>query len=386
MDCAQRAALADLLPVIPRPEREVDHVVVRVLRLDRLVDGDRAVDVLLVPEARDQQHGHLQRLGSQDFVDRLPAPEGVVARMRHDLRPEAHLVQTAPPAKLPGRARLHEHVVVVEVARIPLRLRLARRLLLVDVGHILLAKRPIVEPIVAHPPVDHRVHRHRDLQRRVRMHQRHQRQETVVGNAEDSDLAVRLGNVLHQPFDGVVGVGRVVDRRRIQRPVQRPVHHIVALGAVLAANVLHHPDVAAVHDHVGGVVISVERSPQMRADAVGRQHIGAVGRAGEEDRRLLRSFGDQDDGMQFHAVPHGNHDLAALVIESISRRHKVRRSLARQGGVALRFGSALGAGIRAGRKHPQSERPDQGEGNREPQAKCRQRHATTSPAKGVRTE
>ena len=54
-------------------------------------------------------------------------------------------------------------------------------------------------------------------------------------------LPLRLRNVLHQPVDGVVGVGRLVHRRRILRPVQRPVHHVVALRAVLAANILRPP-------------------------------------------------------------------------------------------------------------------------------------------------
>ena len=73
-------------------------------------------------------------------------------------------------------------------------------------------------------------------------------------------LPLLSGNVLHQPVDGVVGVGGVIDRRRIQRPVQRPVHHVVALGAVLAAHVLHHADVAAFDDDVGGVVVAVRAS------------------------------------------------------------------------------------------------------------------------------
>jgi hypothetical protein len=96
-----------------------------------------------------------------------------------------------------------------------------------------------------------------DFQRRVRIHQRHQRQKAVVGNAQDADLAVALRNVLHQPVDGVVGVGGVIDRRGILRPVQGAVHHVVAFGAVFAANVLHHADVAAFDDHVGGVVVAI---------------------------------------------------------------------------------------------------------------------------------
>ena len=73
-------------------------------------------------------------------------------------------------------------------------------------------------------------------------------------------LPLRLGNILHQPVDGVVGVGGMIDRRRILRAVQRAVHHVVALRAVLAAHVLHHADVAALDDHIGGVVVAVAGS------------------------------------------------------------------------------------------------------------------------------
>jgi hypothetical protein len=37
----------------------------------------------------------------------------------------------------------------------------------------------------------------------------------------------------------------MVDRGRISRPVQRPIHDVVALGSVLAAHILNHPNVAA---------------------------------------------------------------------------------------------------------------------------------------------
>ena len=169
-------------------------------------------------------------------------------------------------AQFACRAGAHVLVVVVEVRRPPLVLRVvvARPFLLVDVGHVLLAEGAVVKPVVAHPAVHHGVHGHGNLQRRVRMDHRHQGQKPVVGDAQDADLAVALGNILHQPVDGVVGVGRLVHGRRILRPVQGPVHHVVALGAVLAADVLDHADVAALHDHVGGVVIAVEDVPGAR--------------------------------------------------------------------------------------------------------------------------
>ena len=105
----------------------------------------------------------------------------------------------------------------------------------------------------------------------MRIDQGHQRQKAIVGNTEDADFAVALGNVFDQPVDRVVGVGRVIDRRRVQRPTQRPVHDIVAFRAVLAADVRDNPNVAAFDNHFGGVVIAVEDWTKVRAGRVTRQ-------------------------------------------------------------------------------------------------------------------
>ena len=80
---------------------------------------------------------------------------------------------------------------------------------------VLLAEGAVVKPVVAHPAVHHRVHRNRDLERRMRIHQRHQRQKAIVRDSKDADFAVALGDILHQPVDGVVGIGGMIDRRGI---------------------------------------------------------------------------------------------------------------------------------------------------------------------------
>ena len=43
------------------------------------------------------------------------------------------------------------------------------------------------------------------------------------------------------------------------------IHHVVALGAVLAADVLDDADVASADDGLDGVVVAVERRAEMRA-------------------------------------------------------------------------------------------------------------------------
>jgi hypothetical protein len=249
-------------------------------------------------------------------------------------------------AQFAGRSGLHVGLEVVEVAGHPLRHVASGRFLLEDVRHVLLTKGSIVEPVVAHPAVDHRVHRHSNLERRMRMIERHQRQESVVGDAEYTDLAVALGNVLHQPVNGVVRVGRFVDRSGVLRTVDRPVHHEVAFGSILAPNVLDHTDVAVLDDHVGRIVVPFENRPQMSAGSMAGQHGGVIRSPRQQHSGMLRAVGfderlrQQDHRVQLHAIAHRDHNVAPLVVENRRRRRELRRSLAGIVGILCRLSSA----------------------------------------------
>ena len=113
---AERAGVFDLLTVVPGAHHEEELVVGGVFGLDRLLDGDGAVDVLLVPERVDEQRGDGERLFGEDLVERLVAPEGVIRGMRGDLVPEADLLHAALFGELAGGAGAHPHIVVVVVA------------------------------------------------------------------------------------------------------------------------------------------------------------------------------------------------------------------------------------------------------------------------------
>jgi hypothetical protein len=159
----------------------------------------------------------------------------------------------------------------------------------------------------------------------------HQDQEPRVRGADHADPAVRLRDVLHQPVDGVPGVGRVVDGGRIQRPAQRAVHHVFALRAVLAADVLEDPDVAREgHDVVGRRDHRLQAGTRRAAGGL----VGVVGRAGEQDRHLAgsalaaRRLRDQDHRVELHAVAHGDLDLAPVVVEALLRDLELRRDVA----------------------------------------------------------
>ena len=103
-----------------------------------------------------------------------------------------------------------------------------------------------MKPVVAHPAVDHGALGRGDFERGVRAEQGHGHRPAIVGGTDHADAAVGFGDVLDQPVDGVVGVGGVVGLGGIQGADGRPGHHIVALGAIFAADVLGDEDVAVV--------------------------------------------------------------------------------------------------------------------------------------------
>ena len=175
----------------------------------------------------------------------------------------------------------------------------------------------------------------------------HEDQEPRVGGADHADPAVGLRHVLHQPVDRVPGVGRVVDGGRVQRPAQRAVHHVLALRAVFAADVLKDPDVAREgHDVVG----RRDHRLQPGARRAGGGLVGVVGRAGEQDRHLAgaaraaRRLRDQDHRVELHAVAHRDLDLAPVVVEAPVRDLEFRRDIAPRRHRQLLRGLGRGAG------------------------------------------
>ena len=80
--------------------------------------------------------------------------------------------------------------------------------------------------------------------------QRHHDREALVRRADHADAAVRFGRVLHEPVDGVIGVGHVIALVGLSGPRNRARHYVVALGFVLAAHVLKHADVAVGDKHL----------------------------------------------------------------------------------------------------------------------------------------
>src|SRR5438445_10476076 len=203
---------------MPWTHNQKYFVVICILRLDRLVNRDGAVNIFLIPQTVHEQDRDVPWPSGAYPIHRVIAPERVVHGMLQHLPPEADLLEPVTPSKLTCRTRFHVHVVIVKMIGPPLGLILARRLLLIYVSHVLLAEGAIVKPVIAHPTVHHGIHGYGHFECWMMLHQRHQRQEAIVRNSEDANLAVALRNIFHQPVDGVVSRCVVMMLWRIPLP------------------------------------------------------------------------------------------------------------------------------------------------------------------------
>src|SRR5437016_5682629 len=82
-----------------------------------------------------------------------------------------------------------------------------------------------------------------------------------------------------------------------------------------------------------------------------------IWRAGEQDRRLSSAFRHEDEGLQLHAIAHGDHFLALNVIEGISPGLENFWCIAWQVGRNRTGADIAGKKYVAGRgeRHPQSD-------------------------------
>jgi len=184
-----------------------------------------------------------------------------------------------------------------------------------------------VVPVIADPGVDHGVHRNSRLECRMRIEQRHEREEPVVRNAGDADAAVVIGHVLHQPVDGVPGVGRMIDAAAVERASERQIHDVVAFRAVLTADVLVNTHIAVADQRL--VVLAHRHRHQRARDLPGvGAFLDVVRRARQHDgHRLAGALRDQDHREQLDAVAHRDHLFTARVVIGIRDRVELRRNV-----------------------------------------------------------
>ena len=300
----------------PRTEHDVIPVL-HILLLERAVLFLRAEDVLLVPEAAHVQH---RDVGTrQHFLHRLRLPPRVPRRVRREGDPRRRLLDAVLCAEFLQGGELHVPVIAIVAAD--------RHALMAVLGQlhrrrVLEAERlpecALMEEVVAHPRVGHRRLRRDRLERGMRIHAGDPREPPRIRHAHHADLAAVVRHVLHQPVDRVPGVGRLVHALRVLRVVQRAVHDEQTIGAVAAAHVLGHEDVAV----LGELLV---RHRELRGAEGAR---GAVRSANEHDReRRGHGLRHERHREQLHAVTDGDRQFAAFKgVLRVQRRDRDERA------------------------------------------------------------
>ena len=112
LERSQVPAVAVDLAVVPGPD---DQMIVGFMPggLERFPDVDRAVDVLLVPQALQPDGRARRRVSGDQLVERLLLPEGVVGGMGGEALPPGQLVEAVRFA--PGARRAGIEVILVVV-------------------------------------------------------------------------------------------------------------------------------------------------------------------------------------------------------------------------------------------------------------------------------
>ena len=146
-----------------------------------------------------------------------------------------------------------------------------------------------MEEIVAHPGVTDRCLGRDGLERGMGADAGEGSEPSGIGTAEHADLAVVAGNVLHQPVDGVEGVGGLVDAVRVLRVPLRAEGYEIAAGPEAPADVLAHEDVAV----LGELAVRRGRCAESRARGGER---GTNEQNGKRRGVVLRDQGDGEEG------------------------------------------------------------------------------------------
>ncbi len=303
-------------------------------------------------------------MGRDQVVQRLRLPEGVVGRMGGEAAPERELVEAVRDRIGPGGTGVEESLVVVvggagDGIALALHAGLAR-----DVVEVGLAEGAVMEPVVAHPAIDHRALGGSDPQRRMRVQQGHGHRPAVIGGADLADAAVGLRHVLGEPVGGVPGVGGVVGLRRVEGADRRAGHGVGAVRAVFAADILEHEDVAVVDPRAVGRPGGVAQVGHFLLD----EEVGIVGGALQQHRQAMGAVRHDDDGVQPRAVAHGDHHLAPVIVVVGTGCRPMHRDVATRRRLVLESRRRRCGGLGA----PRDRQGKDGDGQRGGDPQCHQ--------------
>ena len=167
---------------------------------------------------------------------------------------------------------------------------------------VALAQRTVAMHVVVHPLVDGRCLLADRLERRVRLEQRHPGGHPIVRDAVHPNFAIVVGDVLHQPVDAVVGVGRLAGRFRIGK-IHRRGQPEDSFRLEAPAQVLDDEDVAVLRQLLPARWNLGQRSARHPVWCSAKEN---GKRPGLIDRR-------KDHRLQMHAVADGNHHFPETV-------------------------------------------------------------------------
>src|ERR1700730_3520696 len=173
-------------------------------------------------------------------------------------------------------------------------------------------------------------------------------EKSRIGNAPNSSFAVVAGDVVQQPFDGVVGVGAFVDLSRRFLSIFMWCHFLEgAFGHIAATNILVDEDEAIALEHRRGAETS-----GVLIGAVGTNAVRCTD--DEEGVSLGRVFGHINRREKLHAIAHRDTIFVLCVVWA-----------------DFRFARRFRAGLR--------ERPACGQGRQGAEQQNRTRHNGPKP-------
>lgn len=126
--------------------------------------------------------------------------------------------------------------------------------------------------------------------------------------------------------------------------MKRASHDVIAFRAIFAANILEDADVTVFDDEFDGAVTMFERGAVVRTGEVAEIAGSIVGSAGEEDAGVFSAFWNDDDGVEFDAVTHGDHDVALFVVKTSRGRNQSGGGFAGEVGILGGLGSLRASG------------------------------------------
>ena len=100
-----------------------------------------------------------------------------------------------------------------------------------------------MKKVITHPSIRHRSLRRDGFDRRVWVDAGYTREPSRIRDPHHAYLPAVVGKVLDQPFDGVVGVSRLIGPF-VARVMLGAIHDEQSFGAVPPADILGHEDVA----------------------------------------------------------------------------------------------------------------------------------------------